>query len=130
MENNQTVIVKNQKSVGISIILTLLLGPLGLFYSTINGAMIMIVALLALCAIGWQSFLNDHILFIALTYILYIVCCLYMSVKAVNKYNQKLVNGEDTTENSEYSLYGIIQFIILSALIFCSIYAIYDIFIK
>jgi hypothetical protein len=39
----QVVVVSSTKSVGISIILTFLFGPLGMFYSTISGAVIMCV---------------------------------------------------------------------------------------
>ncbi|MDR3268168.1 MAG: hypothetical protein LBT83_03780 [Tannerella sp.] len=41
--NVNVVVTKSTKSVGISILLTVLFGPLGMFYSTVLGAIIMIV---------------------------------------------------------------------------------------
>lgn len=42
--DNQTIIViKNRKSVGLAILLTILFGPLGMLYSTILGAIIMTI---------------------------------------------------------------------------------------
>jgi len=38
-----TVIVKSTKSVGVALLLTFFFGPLGMFYSTITGAIVMIV---------------------------------------------------------------------------------------
>jgi hypothetical protein len=50
------VIVKSQKSVGVAIILSILFGPLGMFYSTVGGAIVMMVvnllALLLTAGIG------------------------------------------------------------------------------
>ena len=37
----QVIIVKSQKSTGLAIILTLFLGPLGMLYSTVAGAIVM-----------------------------------------------------------------------------------------
>ncbi len=37
----QVIIVKSQKSIGLAIILTLFLGPLGMLYSTVAGAIVM-----------------------------------------------------------------------------------------
>lgn len=42
-ENVNVVVTKSPKSMGISIALTLFFGPLGMFYSTIAGAIIMII---------------------------------------------------------------------------------------
>ncbi|MFR9651656.1 MAG: hypothetical protein SNG35_06510 [Rikenellaceae bacterium] len=46
MENNQqqtTVVVKSGKSVGLALVLTFFFGPLGMFYSTIAGAIVMFI---------------------------------------------------------------------------------------
>jgi hypothetical protein len=48
MENSSTsrpstIIIKSQKSVGLALVLTFLFGPLGMLYSTILGAVIMLV---------------------------------------------------------------------------------------
>lgn len=42
-ENVNVVVTKSPKSMGISIALTLFFGPLGMFYSTISGAIIMAI---------------------------------------------------------------------------------------
>ena len=42
-ETQKTVVVNTGKSVGASLVLTFLFGPLGMFYSTIIGAIIMII---------------------------------------------------------------------------------------
>ncbi len=39
----QIVYVKTKKSVGVAVILALLFGPLGMFYATVTGAVVMIV---------------------------------------------------------------------------------------
>jgi hypothetical protein len=38
----QTIIIKN-KSVGVALLLTFLFGPLGMFYSTVTGAIVMLI---------------------------------------------------------------------------------------
>ena len=50
----KVVVVSAPKSVGIAIILTILFGPLGMFYSTIIGAIIMMIisAIVALLTLG------------------------------------------------------------------------------
>lgn len=43
-DRNQTVvIIRNQKSIGLSILLTLFFGPLGMLYSTVSGGIIMLI---------------------------------------------------------------------------------------
>lgn len=42
-ENVNVVVTRSPKSVGISIALTLFFGPLGMFYSTVAGAIVMII---------------------------------------------------------------------------------------
>jgi hypothetical protein len=41
--HNTVVVVGAQKSVGVAILLTILFGPLGMFYSTVTGALVMLV---------------------------------------------------------------------------------------
>lgn len=45
MEENkkQVIIVKNQKSVGLAVILAFFFGPLGMLYSTVKGAIVMFI---------------------------------------------------------------------------------------
>lgn len=45
---NTVVVVNETKSVGIAILLTVLFGPLGMLYSTVPGALIMIVVSIVL----------------------------------------------------------------------------------
>jgi hypothetical protein len=42
-QQKQTIVFVKQKSMGVSIILTILFGPLGMFYSTIGGTIFMIL---------------------------------------------------------------------------------------
>lgn len=54
------VVVAETKSVGIAILLTVLFGPLGMLYSTVSGALIMIVLslVLAVFTLGFSIFLT------------------------------------------------------------------------
>ena len=56
----QHIVVTSTKSVGISLILTILFGPLGMLYSTIWGGIIMMVIslLLALLTAGFSLFIT------------------------------------------------------------------------
>lgn len=123
----QIIVAKTQKSAGISIILTILFGSLGLFYSTISGGLIMTLlfapGLLAILAMG-------HYVSAILLALAYYPICIIWGVRAVKKYNDKLMKGEDTTENYEYSVNDIVMFLLMSAFSFCAIYAIVDIFFK
>ena len=53
----RVIVVSAPKSVGIAIILTVLFGPLGMFYSTIVGAIIMtiisLIVVLMTAGLGW-----------------------------------------------------------------------------
>jgi hypothetical protein len=79
----QVVIVRGTKSVGVSILLTFLLGPLGMFYSTILGAIIMLVVsgLLAVMTAGISLFLTQPI-------------CIIWGAVAAKSYNGKLLAGK------------------------------------
>lgn len=123
----QIIVARTQKSAGISIILTILFGSLGLFYSTISGGLIITFlfapGLFVILAMG------HYIAAILLALAFYPICIIW-GVRAVNKYNDKLMKGEDTTESFEYSTYDIVMFLLMSAFAFCAIYAIADIFFK
>src|SRR5471030_1864700 len=56
----QVVVVVSPKIVGISIILTILFGPLGMFYSTVPGAIVMIVisVIVAILTVGFGLILT------------------------------------------------------------------------
>jgi hypothetical protein len=74
-------IVLTKKIVGISIILTVLLGPLGMFYSTIGGAVVMIFVSLfvALFTLGIGLLITWPI-------------CIVWGAAAASAYNNKLVD--------------------------------------
>jgi hypothetical protein len=100
------VVVTPTKSVGIQILLVVFLGPLGLFYSTIKGALIMIfgvpIALAALVAVtglvgarggagvGTAVAVGSEIL---LTMLVWWVGSFVWGIVAVNSYNRRLLQG-------------------------------------
>jgi len=124
--NPQIIVVQTQRSIGVSILLALLFGSLGLFYSTVSGGLIMTLLFTPGIAV---IFFSGHIVISILFALLYYPICIIWGIKAVKNYNQKLINGEVTTENFDYSLYDTVQFILLSAFSFCAIYAINDMFL-
>ena len=78
-KNPQIIIVKNQKSMGITILLTILFGPLGMLYSTILGGVIMIFVsvIIAMFTLGFGLLIT------------WPVCVIWGAV-ATNKYNKNL----------------------------------------
>jgi hypothetical protein len=76
-------VVSPAKSVGISLILTILFGPLGMLYSTVAGGLIMMVVSLFVafftCGFG-----------LLITYPL----CIIWGAAAASSYNQKLLQGQ------------------------------------
>ena len=82
-ENVNVVVTKSPKSMGISIALTLFFGPLGMFYSTIAGAIIMII----LDVIVGIFTLGIGLLF---TWPIQVI----WAAIATNSYNKKLMRGE------------------------------------
>lgn len=84
-ENQPNVIItRSPKSQGIGVILTLLFGPLGLFYASIIGGVIMCVVALPLVlitfGIGW---------------IIVVPICVVWSLVAVGNYNKNLYAGKN-----------------------------------
>ncbi len=79
-QTTQHVVVTSTKSVGISLILTILFGPLGMFYSTIWGGSIMMVIslLLALVTAGFSLFVTWPI-------------CVIWGAMAVSSANQRIL---------------------------------------
>lgn len=55
----QIIVVKTGKSVGVAILLSFLLGPLGMLYSTISGGIIMMIVcgIVAIFTLGFGLFL-------------------------------------------------------------------------
>jgi|GEM_PF-3527672 len=91
MENeklkSQQVIVTSTKSVGISVLLTLILGPIGMFYSTAKGALtwLLLVIVLSVLALAINPFL-----IILVVPVMWVVSIIW-GVKAVKAYNEKLL---------------------------------------
>ncbi len=87
----QYILVRIEKSVGIAIILTLLLGPIGLFYSTVAGGFTMLAVSAVLVV---KFFMNPlDLSFLAILFILtpiYWIICLAWAIFAVLEYNDKL----------------------------------------
>jgi hypothetical protein len=84
----QVVIVTPTKSVGISIILTVLFGPLGMFYSTVAGGLLMLMINLGVFAVGICTFGVGFLGFL-LTWPI----CILWGALAVSSYNEKLTRG-------------------------------------
>lgn len=78
----ETVVIMPTKSVGISLILTFLFGSIGMFYSTIIGAIIMLIAELI---IGFATF--------GLGLLITHPICMIWGAVAAHRYNQKLLRG-------------------------------------
>lgn len=123
----KSTILKTGKSVGVSIILTILLGSLGLFHSTIIGGLIMSFLFFPIVLV---LFLSGNFSAAIILSLLFYPICIIWGIKAVKKYNLNLFNGKEASENIEYSTYNIIQFMLLSTFVFCLMYAIVDTFTK
>lgn len=84
-ENQASVIVtRSPKGQGIGLILTLLFGPLGLFYSSVIGGIIMTIIAIPVTiftiGIGWLAIVP--------------ICCIW-SLIAVSSHNKKLYSGKN-----------------------------------
>jgi hypothetical protein len=77
------VVVTATKSLGIAILLTALFGPLGMFYSTIPGAITMLIVslVIGLVTFGFGLFLTWPV-------------CVIWGAMAAKAYNEKLLAGE------------------------------------
>jgi hypothetical protein len=87
-ERNRPIVVTPTKSVGIAILLTILFGPLGMLYSTVPGALIMMgvnasIFFLSICTGGLGA-----ILFL----FTWPICVVWGAV-AASSYNAKLMAG-------------------------------------
>jgi hypothetical protein len=76
----QPIIIANTKSVGLSILLTFFLGPFGMLYSTIPGAIIMLVisTVVFVFTFGHGLFITHPI-------------CMIWGAWATHRYNQRLL---------------------------------------
>jgi hypothetical protein len=100
MGNNNYVVVKQTKSYGIAILLTFLLGPVGLFYASILGGFIMTLTPIALCILmvkglftGSLNLLYSSLFLFIIICISYWIICIIWSVIAIKNYNQKIIKG-------------------------------------
>lgn len=76
------IVVRETRSVGLAILLTFFFGPLGMLYSTISGALVMIVAsvVLAFFTLGFSLFLTWPI-------------CMIWGAMAASSHNQRMLSG-------------------------------------
>ncbi len=81
--STQRVIAIPTKSVGISLLLTFIFGSVGLFYSTVLGAIIMLIieAIIGFMTFGFGLIFTHPI-------------CMIWGAIAVNSYNKKLLAGK------------------------------------
>jgi hypothetical protein len=104
---------KSPKSVGIAILLTILFGPIGLFYASISSALIMICAPILVFALFLIGVLQENstlmnlsvglLLFFALTYWL---ICIIWAIISVNEYNKEIENENSRQFELWDSIYG------------------------
>jgi hypothetical protein len=99
------VFVTATKSMGISILLTLLFGPLGMLYSTVPGALAMIAVnlLLHLCTgcVGALTLGFGLILFVPIQFFANLICVVWGAM-ATNSYNQKLLQSGDQNDRTAW----------------------------
>ena len=103
-------VVKSTKSVGVGILLTLLLGPIGLFYSTIWGGIIMtffpvLILGIMFLGIGTESeFIMVIGGLVSIGYIFfYWLICMIWSAIAIKQYNKNILDQS----NSNISYYPV-----------------------
>ena len=99
----QHIVVTSTKSVGISLLLTLLFGPLGLLYATVKGALIVILGIpLAFILVGTVLAVVSSaahpggpiVLLLTLIPLMFAtmwVLSIIWSITAVNAYNRQLI---------------------------------------
>lgn len=92
-------VVKSTKSVGLGILLTLLFGPVGLFYSTVFGGIVMtfgpfLLVIIFLYGMGIQNELISIIAggAIIIGWAFWWLICMIWSAIAINQYNKRLMS--------------------------------------
>jgi len=86
--NAAHIVVTSTKSVGISILLTLIFGGIGMLYSTVKGAIIVILLTIVLAIVFVAS---SPALLIALFPVMWLVAIIWGAM-AVNAYNKKILS--------------------------------------
>ena len=76
---NKVVVVKSEKNVGIAILLSFIFGPLGMFYSTIAGAVVMLIVSLIV-----------GIVTLGIGFLITWPVCIIWAAVAANNYNKSL----------------------------------------
>ncbi|CAL2084285.1 hypothetical protein [Tenacibaculum dicentrarchi] len=95
VENKNITVNSNQKSVGISLLLTIFLGPLGLLYSTNTGFIVMLIfniflAIITTISTLFLGFLGLFILIFGFS-VIWIIQIIW-GIIAVNNYNSQNTN--------------------------------------
>jgi hypothetical protein len=80
MSEGQPIVVVSTKSPGIAILLTILFGPIGMFYSTITGAIVMLLLSIVL-----------GILTLGLGLLITWPICILWAALAASSYNRKIL---------------------------------------
>lgn len=82
-EPKKIVVVTSQKSLVASILLTLFFGPLGLFYSSVTGGVVMLILsiIVSIFTLGFGLLITFPI-------------CIIWGVIATNQYNSKINNSK------------------------------------
>lgn len=88
-DNQQYIVMKSPKSLGIGLILTFFFGPIGLFYATISGAVIMLIIDAIFAVIG---FITAGISLVVTAPLVNLVCMIWAYLK-IKSYNRDLING-------------------------------------
>lgn len=90
------VVVKQTKSLGLAILLTLVFGPIGLFYASVVGGLVMcftpiIVVVIGLISADSSTFLSGFFLFIVFYALFWWLICIIWAAIAVSSYNSKIM---------------------------------------
>lgn len=85
----EVVLVTSTKSMGIALLLTFLFGPLGMFYVTIPGGIVMTIVaslflIIAIITVGLGAILFPFFVWLP---------CIIWTVIATKRYNEKLLSG-------------------------------------
>ena len=101
----ERIVLVQTKSVGIAIILTIFFGPIGLFYSSVLGALLLIfgvpfiigcILATGLIKMDYNTFYLVFIIFLFFEWLISII----WSVVAVNNYNNKLIRKSENKKDS------------------------------
>ena len=88
-DNQQYIVTRSPKRLGIGLILTFFFGPIGLFYATISGAIIMLIIDAIFAVIGFLTFGYS----LVITAPLVNVVCMVWAYLKINSYNKALMDG-------------------------------------